>query len=185
MEAFLYVWKNRANGMRYVGVHKGSPDDGYVCSSKRMMEEFEPSNFVRQIFATGSYPEMIEIEAKLLSLLQGSSNNAMYNLSNGNKDFRCFGPHSEEHKRKLAQSKIGDANPAKRPEVRKVLSDQKKGENHHFFGKERPEHAETMRVKKPDNLSFKGRKHTEETLAKMRASWVKRKNVKRSVLVES
>ena len=33
-EAFVYRWTNVTLGSIYVGYHKGSQDDGYICSSK-------------------------------------------------------------------------------------------------------------------------------------------------------
>lgn len=61
-EAFVYEWSNHQNGMKYVGFHKGRPDDGYVCSSKYMIEEYRanPKNFQRKIIAFGTADEMIK-----------------------------------------------------------------------------------------------------------------------------
>jgi hypothetical protein len=39
MEAFVYCWTDKITNKLYVGSHKGSPDDGYVCSGKYMLEE--------------------------------------------------------------------------------------------------------------------------------------------------
>ena len=31
MNSFVYEWTNKNTDMKYIGVHKGTPDDGYVC----------------------------------------------------------------------------------------------------------------------------------------------------------
>lgn len=56
MEAFVYCWTDHKTNMLYVGSHKGTTDDGYVCSSRHMMKEYKkrPSDFTRQIIAEGS-----------------------------------------------------------------------------------------------------------------------------------
>ena len=33
-EAFVYCWTDHKTNKLYVGVHKGSINDGYICSSK-------------------------------------------------------------------------------------------------------------------------------------------------------
>ena len=32
-DSFVYIWHNISNGRKYVGYHKGTLDDGYICSS--------------------------------------------------------------------------------------------------------------------------------------------------------
>ena len=46
---------------------------------------------------------------------------------------------TEEHRKRLSKSKIGDKNPAKRSEVRKKISESVSGENHPNYGKKRSE----------------------------------------------
>ena len=54
--AFLYKWTDHERNMFYVGAHKGHPDDGYVCSSKYMLEEYKerPEDFSREILLIGT-----------------------------------------------------------------------------------------------------------------------------------
>ena len=40
-EAFVYCWTDNLTNILYVGSHKGTEDDGYVCSSKYMMKEYK------------------------------------------------------------------------------------------------------------------------------------------------
>lgn len=48
---FVYIWYDRHNCMFYVGSHKGSVEDSYICSSKRMLRAFNrrPDDFKRRI----------------------------------------------------------------------------------------------------------------------------------------
>jgi hypothetical protein len=68
MKAFVYCWTDHKTNMLYIGSHKGTIDDGYICSSKIMMEEYNlrSSDFTRQIIAEGTWDEMFKFEGKLL-----------------------------------------------------------------------------------------------------------------------
>ena len=37
MNAFVYCWTDHRNNKLYVGSHKGSINDGYICSSSHIM----------------------------------------------------------------------------------------------------------------------------------------------------
>ena len=64
--SFIYLWYDGKKF--YLGVHKGTPDDRYICSSKVVLEEYKkrPENFRRRILAYGTMKEMIDLEEKLL-----------------------------------------------------------------------------------------------------------------------
>ena len=66
-EAFVYSWKNKTTGKIYVGWHKGFEYDGYVCSSKVLMEEYtaNPDNFERFIIAHGTAEDMAALETAI------------------------------------------------------------------------------------------------------------------------
>lgn len=101
-EAFTYCWTDKARNMLYVGTHKGLVNDGYVCSSKVMLEEYNkrPGDFVREILAFGKYYEMIKFETAILRAAKASSDPAFYNMHNGDGNFYNKA-HSEETKQKL------------------------------------------------------------------------------------
>jgi hypothetical protein len=65
--SFVYSWSDRSTSKVYVGVHKGHEDDGYVCSSKRMLKEYKerPEDFTRQIIAKGIWEDCIVLEKKI------------------------------------------------------------------------------------------------------------------------
>lgn len=48
---FVYIWYDSYQKMYYVGSHKGMSNDGYVCSSKRMLKAYKKrtSDFKRRI----------------------------------------------------------------------------------------------------------------------------------------
>lgn len=91
--------------MKYVGFHKGRPDDGYVCSSKYMIDEYRanPSGFQRKIIAFGTADEMSALETKLLQEVDAANNDQYYNRSNGDGKFYCSG-HNEESKVKIGKA---------------------------------------------------------------------------------
>lgn len=83
-EAFVYLWINLESDMKYIGMHKGTPDDGYVCSNDRLLEEYNaaPYQFRRTILAYGTQEQMHELETLLLIQLQCATADNWYNLSN-------------------------------------------------------------------------------------------------------
>lgn len=102
-EAFLYCWTNTQTNKIYVGVHKGTPEDGYVCSSKTMLEEYRktPHFFSRKIVAKGTFPDMISLESSILQTVNAAKNPDYYNRNNNNSDFFCEG-HSKETREKMS-----------------------------------------------------------------------------------
>ena len=108
MEAFVYCWTDNKTGKLYIGSHKGDPMDGYICSSKLMLEEYNkrPEDFTRQIVAEGTWDEMFKFEGKLLSAFDVKNDHGFYNQHNGSGDFRNKGL-SQESIEKMRQTKIG------------------------------------------------------------------------------
>lgn len=71
---FVYIWFDKKRNMYYIGSHYGSINDGYVCSSKRMIAAYRkrPSDFRRRILfwlATPDHPYLLEAEQKWLDLI--------------------------------------------------------------------------------------------------------------------
>ncbi len=92
--------------MLYVGTHKGSEDDGYVCSSKPMLEEYSlrSDDFSRKIIAKGLYDEMISLENAILKSANARKDPFFYNMHNGDGKFYNKG-HSNETKAKLKKAR--------------------------------------------------------------------------------
>jgi hypothetical protein len=78
------MWVNKDTDKKYIGKHRGKPDDGYVCSSESLMTEYNecPSRFIRTILAYGSDQEMLELETIMLLQLKTRMSPLYYNLSN-------------------------------------------------------------------------------------------------------
>lgn len=172
-EAFVYCWTDHLRNMLYIGYHKGSLDDGYVCSSKLMKEQYKerPSDFTRQILAQGSVEDMHALERKILVSENAQNNASFYNRTNGTGTYNIK-EHTEETKRKI--SKINKGRIRSEEHKRKVSEAQKgkpKSEetrrkiSESAMGK--PKSEETRRKLSEAN---KGKKLSEETISKMLAS---------------
>ena len=189
MEAFVYVWTDRLTNKLYIGYHKGNPDDGYVCSSKLMLEEYSkrPEDFSREILARGSFEDIRLFEASLLKSAKVRKDPMYYNQHEGNGNFYLKG-HTQEAKDKIAAGHIG----RKRPDLTKRnalgLSETTKkkisenhadvsGTNNPMFGKK---HSKETLIKISENRKGKGRKPaSEETKKRMSEArklyWKKKK----------
>lgn len=104
-EAFLYCWTDHRKEMLYVGYHKGSPEDGYICSSKTMKAAWKerPEDFTRKIIATGTLTDMKALETKVLCSMNAARDPKMYNKHNGGRNFVCVG-HTNETRNKMSST---------------------------------------------------------------------------------
>jgi hypothetical protein len=114
MSSFVYIWSNISTNQKYIGVHKGTPDDGYICSSKTMLEDYHktPDLFERTIIAYGSFDDMYELESKMLREVDAAKNPQYYNQSNNNGKF-YMSRMPESGKEKLRQKALGRPSPTK------------------------------------------------------------------------
>ena len=121
-EAFLYCWTDTSRNMLYVGTHKGTIDDGYICSGKLMLEEYNkrPQDFKREIIAFGTYTEMITFETKILKAANAAEDLSFYNQHNGDGNFFNKG-HTEATRAKL---KISRNKRTDKPRQGKSLSEE-------------------------------------------------------------
>lgn len=160
MEAFVYCWTDRKTNKLYVGSHKGSIDDGYICSSKYMLEEYNkrPEDFSRQIIAEGDLFDIRKLEAKILQSVKASINEDFYNKHENDGfyfDGWKKGEMTAEHREKLAAAKRG----------RKLSESHRKNILNNRVGKTNsPEHKKALIE------SRIGSKHTEESKKKMSES---------------
>lgn len=158
MEAFLYCWTDNKLNMLYIGVHKGSKIDGYVCSSKLMLEEYKnrPNDFTRQIIAEGSYSDILNLENLLLKSVNAANNDIFYNQSNGNSKFYCR-KHTKETRLKIEISNKNPDGTDKRA---------RSGMENGMYGRK---HNENTRKKMSMNAGhWLGKTHTKETKNKMK-----------------
>ena len=82
MKSFVYCWTDKITNKLYVGSHKGTTNDGYICSSKLMLDEYKkrPGDFSRQIIAEGSLKDIRKLESKILQAVNARLNEQFYNI---------------------------------------------------------------------------------------------------------
>jgi hypothetical protein len=112
IEAFVYCWTDKSTNKLYVGSHKGSIDDGYICSSKYMMVEYKkrPDDFSRQIVAEGDLKDIRKLEAKILQAVNARLDEQFYNKHDNDGfyfDGWKKGEFTEEHREKMSAAKKG------------------------------------------------------------------------------
>ena len=107
MNSFVYKWNDIGTGKMYIGVHKGTPDDGYVCSSKYMLEEYDkrPNDFIREILQYGDYKECRLREIELLREVDAVHNDLFYNRSFAQGAISM--DKTPEHREKLRLANLG------------------------------------------------------------------------------
>ena len=100
VEAFVYCWTDVKTNKLYIGSHKGTVNDGYVCSSKLMLQEYtkRPQDFTRQIVAEGNVDDIRKLEYKILKSVNAANDDLFYNQHNG------FGTYlNDEVKKKIGE----------------------------------------------------------------------------------
>jgi len=107
MEAFVYCWTDKVTNKLYVGSHKGTTNDGYICSSKLMLDEYKkrPDDFSRQIIAEGNLKDIRKLEAKILQSVNARLNEQFYNKHDNDGfyfDGWKSGTHTEEHLKNMS-----------------------------------------------------------------------------------
>lgn len=108
MTSFVYIWEDTKYGMKYIGAHKGTPDDGYVSSSKSFMEIYEkrPQDFKRVIVANcDTFENALHQEALLCKAVGAAQNPEYYNLHNG--DGKFFSTNIKYRARRISEGKKG------------------------------------------------------------------------------
>jgi hypothetical protein len=90
VNSFIYIWFNTVKRMFYIGKHYGSVNDGYICSSKMMLIDYNrnPEHFKRRILGYVNEidgNQSLQAELKWLSLIPDEQlGKKYYNLKNKN-----------------------------------------------------------------------------------------------------
>lgn len=126
-DSFVYCWTDHLTGKLYVGVHKGQEDDGYVCSSALMLEEYEkrPDDFSREIVARGTWSDCTALERSILCSANAAYSDDFYNMSNGGGV-----DYTPEVRAKMSEAQKGKVVPE---DTRRKMSEAHKGK---VFSKE-------------------------------------------------
>ena len=150
---FVYIWYDRKRKMYYIGCHWGTINDGYICSSKRMRDNYRnrPCDFKRRILKKDIEREkLLEEEYKWLQLIPDKELGKQYY----NHSKRHFGHWSSD------------------PEQVFSMKEKNLGENNPMFGKKHSE-SYIKNMKKINSGSgnpFFGKKHSEESKKKISVS---------------
>lgn len=185
MEAFVYSWSDHKTAKIYVGVHKGSPNDGYVCSSKPMKAEYaqRPEDFTRQIIAAGTLNDCTILEVAIIKQLL-KEKDTCYNRAAGKMIINDVHPmlgkaHSDEAKRKISLNAVGNKSKHFSSEHKKKIGNAQLGNKNHMYGKTHDAIAKekiaiaskswvrTEAVKRKISESNKGKTISQETRQKL------------------
>ena len=130
MDSFVYIWEDIPNQKFYIGVHKGTQDDGYTSSSVYLEEEMatRPLDFKRTIIGWfETFEQACHVEAMLCRKVDAKNNPNYYNRHNGDGEFRNKG-HSETAKTNLSKALKGKPKSAEhRAKISKVQLGTKRG----------------------------------------------------------
>lgn len=133
-EAFVYRWTDFSTNKLYVGSHKGTPEDGYVCSSKLMLQEYKnrPQDFSREILAFGTHSDMYAFETAILKAAGADKDPGYYNQTLNQGKF-YLKRHTEKTKRLMsmnASTKNNFAGKCHTTEVKEKLRQNSIGNQH-------------------------------------------------------
>ena len=162
---FIYEWVDIKTGLRYIGKHRGTIDDGYIASSKILVDEFNkrPEDFIRSILWESletNDSELCKIESTYLSKIGNDEfylrkNCKFYNQLNNGADAytNSIAKHGKDGDSKIKSDRMkgntfgkGNAGKIKSSEHKKNISINHKG------GRPAVDVIETMQIYKQHGL---------------------------------
>jgi hypothetical protein len=116
MIGFIYIWRDNARKMFYIGSHEGTPSDGYISSSPWLNAEvrYRPTDFRRKILKFVDLPNLKLEEYRYIGMIKNEEyGRKYYNLKQGkpkglapwNKG--TIGMYSDEYRKKLSDKRKG------------------------------------------------------------------------------
>lgn len=110
---FVYIWYDRKHKKYYIGRHWGTVDDGYICSSTNMRNNFNnrPTDFKRRIIAYvyTCVDDLVIEEQRWLNYISNTElNSKYYNKTKSATTPSTHGySHSQETREKISRSNKG------------------------------------------------------------------------------
>lgn len=161
-EGFIYIWFDKKHKRYYLGCHYGTIDDGYICSSKWMLDSYKrrPNDFKRKIIKKNIKREnLTNEEHQWLQLIKKEELGIKYyNLCNSK--FGHWTNYDDEYKKVSIKEKISK----KTKEAMNSSEVRDKMESIWESNKNRVQ-SEEEKIKRAN--SNRGKKRTEETKRKI------------------
>ena len=93
--AYVYKWTHVPSLKWYVGSRTGTgchPGDRYICSSKQVRPLIlaNPSEWVREIIATGTPDDMLLLEGEILQITDAKNDQRSFNGHNNDGNYKIF-----------------------------------------------------------------------------------------------
>ncbi len=172
---FVYIWRDKKRKMYYIGVHWGTENDGYICSSNRMRNVYKrrPTDFKRRVLARiyTNRADMFLVEDHWLKKA-ATRKYRYYNLNFTAKDHWSSSP----TKYKSAVDKM---KAKQRAYIDSLTEEERKAKFGYWKDRKHPESAKAKkRGRSPWNKGKVGKPWSEETRQKMKnrpPAWNKNK----------
>lgn len=117
---FVYIWRDKKHNRYYIGMHWGTEDDGYICSSTWMMQAFNlrPQDFKRKIIERvyTNRKDLYEREKYWLSFIKDEEIKVKYYNLSKNVNDTWLNEDSKKSRREKISIKTKEA--MNKPEVR-------------------------------------------------------------------
>lgn len=124
MQGFIYIWRDKVRNMFYIGSHVGTPDDGYISSSRWLTSEvnYRPNDFRRKILKYVKIDQLKLEEYRLINTIKDYEfGKRYYNLKQGKPPGTApwnkgkTGVYSDEHRKRISEWRKGVATTKGRP----------------------------------------------------------------------
>lgn len=179
-QGFVYIWYDKKRKMYYVGCHWGTENDGYICSSTRMLKAYNirPNDFKRRIVKKGiKRNDLLTEEYRWLSMIKDEElNDRYYNTQNHHFNHWINSENKDEIKQKCGEKNKGrkqNLTPEQLAERGRKISDAK-------HKKKLEKEALGLPIRKPNSKPIVGRKQSEEEKLKksisMKKAWQEGRN---------
>lgn len=177
---FVYIWYDRKRKMYYVGCHWGTEDDGYICSSTRMMKAFNvrPEDFKRRIVKKGiQRKDLLTEEYRWLAMIRDDElNDRYYNTQNHHFNHWINNPNTDDIKQKCGEKNKGrkhNLTAEQKVERGRKISESKQK-------KKLEKLQQGLPIRKPNSKPIVGRKLSDEEKLKksiaMKNAWIEGRN---------